>query len=42
LLLCQSSEGVYSYGTFGDEANPQHRPTFSLSPTDLIDIPSEA
>jgi hypothetical protein len=22
--LCQSSEGVYSYGTFGDEAGPQH------------------
>jgi hypothetical protein len=24
LLLCWSSEGVYSYGTFGDEADPQH------------------
>jgi hypothetical protein len=23
LLLCQSSEGVYSYGTLGDEADPQ-------------------
>jgi hypothetical protein len=23
LLLCRSSEGVYSYGTFGDEADPQ-------------------
>jgi hypothetical protein len=22
-LLCRSSEGVYSYGTFGDEADPQ-------------------
>jgi hypothetical protein len=23
LLLCWSSEGIYSYGTFGDEADPQ-------------------
>jgi hypothetical protein len=23
LLLCRSSEGVSSYGTFGDEADPQ-------------------
>jgi hypothetical protein len=24
--LCQSSEGVSSYGTFGDEADPQQEP----------------
>jgi hypothetical protein len=24
LALCQSSKGVSSYGTFGDEAYPQH------------------
>jgi hypothetical protein len=27
LLLCRSSEGVYSYGTFGDEADPQQVPS---------------
>jgi hypothetical protein len=27
--LCQSSEGVSSYGTFGDEADPQQYPLFT-------------
>jgi hypothetical protein len=26
--LCQSSEGVSSYGTFGNEADPQQKPKF--------------
>jgi hypothetical protein len=28
--LCQSSEGVSSHGTFGDEADPQHLVTLVM------------
>jgi hypothetical protein len=36
LLLCRSSEGVYSYGTFGDEADPQQYLSGSIQYHELI------
>jgi hypothetical protein len=43
--LCQSSEGVSSYGTFGYEAYPQHHTSFLvklLSSSCIANIQSES